>query len=67
MVRGGLAPRTRPAVSRPDSMIEFMELHAALESTFEDFLPAKYRGVSRAALEARAYELRLRLTAMGLI
>ncbi len=59
------AQRYRP--TRNEAMIEFMELHAALESTFEDFLAPKYRGVTRAELEARAYELRLRLTAMGLI
>jgi len=59
------ADRYRP--TRNETMIQFMELHAALESTFEDFLPAKYRGLTRAEMEAQAYELRLRLTTMGLI
>jgi hypothetical protein len=44
-----------------------MELQAALESTFEDFLPERYRAMSRAGMEARAQELRFRLTAMGLV
>jgi hypothetical protein len=48
-------------------MVEFMETQAALESTFRDFLPERYRAISRADLEARAQELRFRLTAMGLI
>jgi len=59
------AQRYRP--TRNDTMIEFMELHAALESTFADFLPAKYRGMTRTDLAAQAYDRRLRLTAMGLI
>jgi len=57
--------RYRP--TRNETMIEFMELHAALESTFADFLPERYRAMSRAETEARAHDLRLRLTAMGLI
>lgn len=59
------ALRYRP--SRNETMVEFMELHAALESTFADFLPERYRAMSRAEMEARAHDLRLRLTAMGLI
>ncbi len=59
------AERYRP--TRNETMVEFMELHAALESTFQDFLPERYRVMSRAAMEARAHELRLRLTVMGLI
>jgi SpoVK/Ycf46/Vps4 family AAA+-type ATPase len=59
------AERYRP--TRNEAMIEFMELHAGLESTFEDFLPQKYRKMTRAEMEARAYDLRLRLTTMGLI
>ncbi len=59
------AERYRP--TRNETMIEFMELQAALESTFQDFLSDRYRTMSRAAMEARAHDLRLRLTAMGLI
>ena len=59
------AERYRP--TRNETMIEFMELHAALESTFADFLPAKYRSRTRADMEAQAYDRRLRLTAMGLM
>lgn len=59
------AERYRP--TRNETMIEFMELHAALESTFADFLPPQYRDLTRAEMEAQAYERRLRLTAMGLI
>ncbi|MGH2404378.1 MAG: ATP-binding protein [bacterium] len=59
------ADRYRP--TRNEAMIEFMELQAALESTFQDFLPERYRAMSRAALEARAYDLRRLLTAMGLV
>ncbi|MGQ0550009.1 MAG: ATP-binding protein [Armatimonadota bacterium] len=59
------AERYRP--TRNETMIEFMELQAALESTFQDFLAERYRTMSRAAMEARAHDLRLRLTAMGLI
>ncbi len=59
------AQRYRP--TRNETMVEFMEVQAALESTFQDFLPERYRAVSRADLEARSHELRLRLTAMGLI
>ncbi len=57
--------RYRP--TRNETMIEFMELQAALESTFEDFLAPAYHAMSRAEIEARAHDLRLRLTAMGLI
>jgi len=59
------AARYRP--TRNETMIEFMELQAALESTFQDFLPERYRDMGRAEMEARAQDLRLRLTAMGLI
>jgi SpoVK/Ycf46/Vps4 family AAA+-type ATPase len=59
------AHRYRP--TRNETMIKFMELQAALESTFADFLPERYRGLSRADMEARAQELRFRLTAMGLV
>jgi AAA+ superfamily predicted ATPase len=59
------AQRYRP--TRNETMVEFMEIQAALESTFQDFLPERYRAISRADLEARAQELRFRLTAMGLI
>jgi hypothetical protein len=59
------AHRYRP--TRNETMVEFMETQAALESTFRDFLPERYRAISRADLEARAQELRFRLTAMGVI
>ena len=59
------AERYRP--TRNETMIEFMELHAALESTFQDFLPERYRQMSRAEIEARAHELRFRLSAMGTV
>ena len=59
------AARYRP--TRNETMIEFMELQAALESTFQDFLPERYRDMGRVEMEARAQDLRLRLTAMGLI
>ena len=59
------AERYRP--TRNETMIEFMELQAALESTFRDFLPERYRAMTRVEMEARAHDLRLRLTAMGLI
>ncbi|MGQ0569723.1 MAG: hypothetical protein ACT4P5_09370, partial [Armatimonadota bacterium] len=59
------AQRYRP--TRNETMIEFMELQTALESTFQDFLPERYRDMGRAEMEARAQDLRLRLTAMGLI
>ena len=59
------AARYRP--TRNEAMIQFMELQAALESTFADFLPDRYRRLTRAEMEARAQELRFRLSAMGLI
>jgi SpoVK/Ycf46/Vps4 family AAA+-type ATPase len=59
------AERYRP--TRNETMIEFMELQAALDSTFQDFLPERYRAMSRVEMEARAQNLRLRLTAMGLV
>src|SRR3972149_11911027 len=46
--------RYRP--TRNETMIEFMELHAALASTFADFLPERYRAMSRAETEARAHD-----------
>jgi SpoVK/Ycf46/Vps4 family AAA+-type ATPase len=62
---GATAERYRP--TRNEAMIAFMELHAALESTFDDFLSARYRSLPRAEMEAQAYALRQRLTAMGLV
>lgn len=59
------AQRYRP--TRNETMIEYMELQAALESTFDDFLTQRYRTLTRDEMEARAYDLRVRLASMGLI